>query len=761
MAKIKMQPSFAAGELAPALRRRTDLQKYAIGADTIKNMVVLPQGGLQARIGTKYVASVKAPLNSTRLVSFAYNTAQAYILEFGDYYVRFFMDGAQIVVSDTDSTPYEVATPYPVADIWKLKFEQSADTLYIIHPDYIPRLLTRTDHNAWTLTVGDFEFGPLNNENSTTKRITLSNSDGDTWLYEGETVTATASTGLFKEEHIGSIWGIRYRAFNGTETYTISSGVAFTSDVFRVLGDWTVTIRAYGADMNNSNTTIYKSVDDGSTWFKIKTIVANIQDGSTYSVTGSEDDECLIKISKPAAEDSGSITIDLSGQYSWCYFKITGYTSTTVATAVMQNNFNKGGTPFKTWAEGAWSSYRGWQNSVTFFQNRLMFGGNDNYPNTYWASCVDDYYNNVVSIDQVEDESIQDRLPSRQVNAIEWMIPMQDLIVLTQDSEWTISPSTTTGIFSYKSKIVKQRGSSGCNGSVKPVVITDTVIFLRRNANKVQGLTYTDANGYSSSELSIMADHLFSGYTIKKWAYQQNPNSILWCVRSDGALLSFTYMPEQDVWAWSHHDTDGLFEDVEVIPGDAQDEVYFIVNRTINGSTCRYIEMLAERDVTSRETYWGVDCGASQSYDMATTTVSDLDFLEGKSIRVFADGVNVGKKTVSSGVITLDKAASYVMVGLDYDWLVKTLSIDSGIDRKKSINSVTVSVVDSYGGEIMSNEIDLPIKLPYPGTEYYTGDLIDVIASATWDYPGQVIIQGTGYDPMHIVAITPKVSYGS
>lgn len=757
----RTQPSFAGGELAPALRRRTDLAKYAVGADTIKNMIVLPQGGLQSRMGSYFIHETKISSNKARLVRFVFSITQAYILEFGDYYMRVYMDGGIVAVSSTDSTPYELTTPYPIADVWDLKFEQSADTLFVVHPGYFPRMITRTDHNAWTVSLCAFLNGPLMTENTTDTTITLSNTAGDTWLYKNGSITATASSAIFKSTHVGSIWGIRYMALAANYTFTVSDDAAFTSDAVRVIGDWTIKFIPGSDYFDEAPLYIEKSIDDGVSWFRLKVVQWYSNDDTTvYEETGSEDYECLLRITRPSttAHDNGSVNVEVTGKEAWAYFKITGYTSSTVVTGMMQTDFNRGGTALKTWAEGDWSDYRGWQRAVTFYQNRLCFGGSDSFPNTYWMSAVDDYYNNIVSISQVEDESIKDRLPSRAVNAIEWMIPTQDLVVLTQDSEWTVSPSSTSGVLSYKQKITKQRTFNGCSGSVKPEVIGDTVVFLKRNANKVQGFTYTDANGYTSTELSVLADHLFAGYTITGWAYQQNPNSILWCVRSDGALLSFTYMRDQDVWAWTHHVTDGKYESVAVIPNDTQDDVYFIVNRTINGSTKRYVEMMAKRDVSSKTAYFGVDCGTEQTYSSGTTTVSGIAWLEGKTVKVIADGVNIGKKTVSStGTITLDKSATNIIVGLGFDWLFKSLSIDD-IGRKKAIESITVSVVDSQGGTVATDENDQFVGLPYPTTDFYTGDFQNVVPISGYDYDGRVILKGSGEQPMHIVAITPKVA---
>jgi len=812
MASSKMQPSFAGGEFAPSMRRRVDFAKYQVAADTMENLIVLPQGGFQARTGTQYIYSTKTAANKARLVPFSFSITQAYILEFGDYYMRVIKDGGLVekttsdtsawatstayaisdfvvesslvyrcIVAHTSSSTtepgtgtdwatywvqnsiYELYLPFSIDEIWNLKFEQSADTLIVTNPSYQRRLITRTGHAVWTISTATETKSPLMTENTTTTTLTLSNSSSDTWLYKDASVTVTASSAVFDSSHVGSVWGIRYRAYAANYSGTLPLSTDYTSDSYRTIGDWTCTIKPdSSAQLDSVPVYIEKSIDEGSTWFKLNTVLYQSGDTSVTQITGSEDDECLLRVTHASTSaDYGTYTFEVTGTQMWCYFKITAYTSSTVVTATLQTNFNKGGSAYKSWAEGCWSDYRGWPRCGTFFQNRWIAGGNSYGPNSYWASTVDDYYENVVSIDQVEDESINDRLPSREVNAIEWLVPTQDLVVLTSDSEWTISPSSTSGVFSYKEKIVHQRTATGASSNCKPVIIGDSVVYLKRCSNKVQGLSYTDANGYGSTELSVLADHLFTGYTITDWAYQQNPNSILWCVRSDGALLSFTYMKEQDVWAWTHHVTDGSFESVACIPGDTQDDVYFIVNRTVNGSTVRYIEMLAERDVTDETTYIGLDCSATATRTTASTSITEIDWLIGKSVKVIADGVDIGYKTVSStGTITLDKEATTVTVGLDFTWLFKSLSIDSGIDRKKIINSVTVSVIDSKGGMAAAGE-DYDFKsLPYKETGFSTEDLVDVNLNASYEDDGRVVLKGSGASPFWCIAITPKVTSG-
>ena len=148
--------NFTAGELSPRLHGRTDLGRYQNGAKTLENFLVQPHGGVTRRPGTKFVKEVKTSANQTRLIPFQFNVDQAYIIEFGNQYIRFYKDGGNIVSS---GSPVEVATPYLTADLPDIVYAQTADVMYIVHPDHAPRKLTRTSHTAWTLTEVDFYFG--------------------------------------------------------------------------------------------------------------------------------------------------------------------------------------------------------------------------------------------------------------------------------------------------------------------------------------------------------------------------------------------------------------------------------------------------------------------------------------------------------------------------------------------------------------------------------------------------------------------------
>ena len=245
------QNNFNAGEWTPLAYGRADIAKYKNALATCLNYIPTAQGGLTRRPGTRYVASTKSN-GAARLVRFEFSTTQAYILEFGDKYIRFYTNDGQLL---NLGVPYEVTTTYALADIWNLQFTQSADTLYIAHPSYPPAKLQRGGATSWTLTTISFLDGPylpLNTVTGTT--LTLSAVGPGA----GITVTASSTAGInggtgFTANDVGRVfrfksganWG--WGTFTGytsstvmTATITSAPSSAAASSIWR-LGVWGTT----------------------------------------------------------------------------------------------------------------------------------------------------------------------------------------------------------------------------------------------------------------------------------------------------------------------------------------------------------------------------------------------------------------------------------------------------------------------------------------------------------------------------------------
>jgi len=190
MARVAVQlTNFTGGELSPRLDGRNDLQKYPTGCKTLENMIVFPHGSAARRSGTQFVAEVKDSSKETRLIPFEFSTTQTYMLEFGDQYIRFYKDNGQIL---SGGSAYEISSPYLEAELFDIKYAQSADVMYICHPNHPVKKLARTGHTSWTLTSVDFQNGPFMDHNIETTTITASHTNAG----QAGTLTLSSTTGV-------------------------------------------------------------------------------------------------------------------------------------------------------------------------------------------------------------------------------------------------------------------------------------------------------------------------------------------------------------------------------------------------------------------------------------------------------------------------------------------------------------------------------------------------------------------------------------
>ena len=231
MAKVTpIQTNFTGGEISPKLLGRVDLTKYTTSCKRLENFIVFPHGGVTKRSGTRFIAEVKDSSKTVRLIPFVFSTVQAYVLEFGDYYVRFYRNEGQLL-NAAGTAPYEVATPYAHTELADLDFTQSADVLYLFHKDYAPRKLSRTGATSWTLTTLDFQDGPWGKTNVTTTTLTNSGKTGTV------TITASSTTGInnntgFQSTDVGRLVRMEHTAKWGCAKITaVGSTTSVTATV--------------------------------------------------------------------------------------------------------------------------------------------------------------------------------------------------------------------------------------------------------------------------------------------------------------------------------------------------------------------------------------------------------------------------------------------------------------------------------------------------------------------------------------------------
>ena len=769
MAYFPSQVSFAAGELAPSLYGREDLAKYAVGLRTLKNFTVHPHGGVSNRAGMRFAAEAKYADKAVRLAPFEYSDAESYLLEFGDKYVRFYKDGAQLM---KDGAAYELSTPYLEDELPALSFAQSADVLFIVHPNHPPMELARYSDTDWTLEKFAFKGGPYRTMNSTDTTVALSSVSGN--------VTLAASAALFNAGHAGALFSVFHHVDEVTAKTTGKSGwgVEVTAyEGWHVLssGFWGGTVRLQRYDGDEARWTDVYTFSSGDT----KTSCKN------YNESGTVEEPTKFRLYAESFatflpdgntdSDRGYFELTAEAADYECSIRINSVDSSTVA----QGTFEKEAASTRAtrnWSEGAWSDFRGWPCAVGFIQDRLCFGGNASEPQNVWMSVTGDYYNFERHLVLQDDDAVTASLVSRKVSPVRAFVPLSSFVVLTAGAEWTISAGGTKSAITPSSLEANVQGYRGAS-MVSPVVIGNMVLFVQKQGKIIRDLGYVfESDSYSGNDLTVLATHLFKDRTVAAMDYQQDPDSIVWVALDDGSLLALTYLREHDVVAWSRMETDGDVESVCCLSSAERDEVWLAVRRKSGDGYKRFIEQMAARRADSPEECFFVDCGVTKRFETPQSEVTGLSHLEGRSVAVLADGNVIKGLTVENGKITLKHPASVVHAGLPYGAELETLDLtlprQDGTQQGRSARliSVSVRVEKSRGMKIGAAEGDpVPFEAaefkerstePYDAPVSLTTGIMTLGLNAGYS-SGRVRVIADEPLPCTVISLLPKVAAAS
>lgn len=459
---------------------------------------------------------------------------------------------------------------------------------------------------------------------------------------------------------------------------------------------------------------------------------------------------------------------------------VYGYIGGTEGLTFIDDNITADTSDTPQTARNPFSGSGNYPRCATFIEQRLAFASTNNEPQAIYMSQSANYENfNYSSPTAKASDAVTFRIRARQVNEIRSMLPVKGLMLLTSGAEWLVSGGSNSDAITPSAIKIDNQGYRGAS-KVQPVVVGNIVLFAQARGGVVRDFSYEfTADGFVGNDLTILARHLFEGRVIKAWAYAQAPSSIVWVVLDDGSLVSLTYMKEHEVWAWTRHESGAgaVFEDVAVVEEGNEDVPYFLVRRTIDGGSKRYIEKLHTREFAAVEDAFFIDCGLSYNGAPATI-ISGLDHLEGEAVVALSDGNVVRNLTVTAGAITLPNAASKVHIGLAYEAALQTLDLDLGNvqglgtvqGRMKSISEVTLRVEDTrgifvgpYDGDRDSDKL---VEYKQRSTEawneaiqLYTGD-IRMTTPWDWNTSGSVWVKQFDPLPMTILAIMPDVTIG-
>jgi len=711
--------SFNAGELSPYLESRTNLDKYRSGCRVLENMVITPYGPANRRAGTEYLGATKTSSTRSRLIGLNLSDANRIVMELGVGYVRFWKDGALLLNGGspveavgvdylgalTGTTPH----PYQEADLRAISVCQVNNVVYLAHPSYVPMRLSRYSDTNWTIGEVPWKWSPMGDQNVTSTTITPS-------AKTGSAITLTASASIFQAGHVGSYWQIAHP----NPVQIIDQGLlanATSATKINVLGKWT--LQTFG--IWTATIELQQSDDGGTNWRTIRTYSSK-NDYNAIS-NGETEKSCLMQLVISGVSTTGASTaprcvftpIDatLNG-----FVRITGYTSGTVVTARVVKDLGNT-TATNQWYEGAFSSINGFPSAVSLHESRLIFGGTTSFPSTIWGSVSNDFQN--FKTGAYDADSYSFTLASTTGGRIQWILSKTALIIGTTQDEWSLSSSDGTRPLTPTNVLAKKQSNYG-SGSVSGRIVNDTVIYVQKMGRKLREFVYSfNSDSWISQDLTALGEHV-TRTGILETAYQRVPDAIYWFVRGDGQLVSMTYEKEQQVVGFARHlISGGEVESVATVTGiNAEDEVYVLVNRTINGAVTRYVERLKTGmrdalDTADKSNWWFVDSGKLQTFGSPTATITGLGHLEGKTVSVWADNavgsLVVTQPTVVSGSITLQLPASRVLVGLPFTSTLSPSRIaaqmqdGTSLGRKMRIPRMNVKVYQSLAGEYSTDQV--------------------------------------------------------
>lgn len=822
--------SFAGGEITPELAGRLDLVKYQTGLSLCRNFITLPHGPAVRRTGFEFVNEAKDSTKQVRLVPFVFSATQTAVLEFGHLYIRVHIDGGTlledtvaissiagstvnttaahgyttgdwvfigtryhkvtVVDADTFTTKdlwganttasgattarvFTLTSPYDEADLFDLHYAQSADTITIAHPAYATRELARVSEVSWTLSTVSFapsSAAPTGvtatptvavSTNLTISKYVVTAVQGDGVTESLASAIASANNNLTLAGNFNTITWSPVDGCSRYNVYKLRGGIfGYIGQVQPQTGTTKTITNAQSTDLI-FRTNKYRKVE-------VTTSAAHgFTTGQLVFVTGSG-----VSIFNGVWQ----ITVTSTTKFTFNY-QHTGPKSSSTGTAsipslsLTDDNVVADTTQSPPEDIIALNSGEGdYPSATVYHEQRRWFAGTDDKPQVMWATRTGTSTNLTSSVPTRDADAMELNVASSQYNQIRHLVPLSDLIALTAGGEFRLYADGAPAI-TPTSLSIKPQGYAGAS-NVQPVVTTGSVLYVQAQGSRIRELSYSwEANSYRTVDAAIMAPHRFNGYTVRDLAYSRAPESILWAVRDDGTILGMTYVPDQQVYGWHAHDTDGMFESATVVSEGNEDVLYVVVKRTVNSRQVRYIERLRTRLLVNQADAFFVDAGLSYS-GTPISSLSGLWHLEGKEVDALADGAVVPRQTVTGGSITLPNAASKVSVGLPITADLRTLPLAiegaqaAGQGTMKNVNKVHLRVSQSSivkAGPEFTRLREYPARAitdPYGSPPALRDGELSLSVDPSWNNDAAICVRQDLPLPLNVLSMVLEVQTG-
>ena len=532
------------------------------------------------------------------------------------------------------SVLYKIATPWVIDDIALLKFAQSADVMSFVHPNYPPYDLARITDTDWTLTQTSFEADIASpNITSATATVQPNSSLSPPTLPAAYAYVVTAVNANGQESIASNI---------GNITNAVDMSVTAGSNIINwntVAGAQYYNVYRAPTSYNTDpgNTAVALPVPLGAifsfvglsygTQFVDSNIIADATQvppihknpfasgpiiGASPSATGHGYTTATVSITTATGSGAIIIPIIVSGG-------VTGYIITNAGENYQPSDFatvagDGTGAGLNIVIGPTTGNNPG---VVAYFQQRRVYANTLNQPDTYFMSKPGFFTNFDSGIPVQPDDAITGTPWAQQVNGIQWLLAEPGgLVTLTGGGAWQVSGPGGSALNPVPITPSGQQATpqmfAGISQSIQPIPIYTDILFVQAKGNIVRDMVYNYfTNNYAGQDQTVLSSHLFTVGEINQWAWSEEPYKVVWAIRCDGVMLSFTYLKEQEVYGWARHDTLGSFASITVVTEPPIDAVYVVVLRNTPLGPFYYIERMDTRVWDGTEDPWCVDSGLS------------------------------------------------------------------------------------------------------------------------------------------------------
>ncbi len=808
------QITFNGGELTEFMDPRVDTGKYSKGCQTLENFTPMPFGTILSAAGTEHITTTKYADKKARLIPFSFAKDDDLMeIEVGHEYFRFFLNQSPVNEPSPSTNLLEVTSPYQEADIFDLQFEQINDIVMIVHPDHEERMLVRKANDDWELQTIDYSVSPnypaLAPVNTTDITLALSGYNADwvtatsytvddyvteglvsyrciedhtsgtfatdlaaekwetsTRLQAGDAATLTSSDVLFSADSVGQLINVSHDRVEVNQTFLAKpSNNPDQSEAFYAFGDvvWeTGGIAEWDVYLEQT-----KTPDDPSSWevrrkFFIKgesrneRITLSIEE-PIFLRSRFENKRLANGNTTSTGANQPRITIEVADPTVKGLLKVTGFTSSTeVSVEVVDPLLSDEATT--EWREQYFSKRRGYPRAICFHKERRCLGGDD-----VLLSQPGNYFNYRERNDA--DSGFMVGVNRNGAPHVQWLESLRELRVGTNLAEGVIVQENTTEAFGYNNYDLRWDTNHGSN-KLRAEAINGTVLYLQPEGRTLRNQEITGIEDYYSSNAeTTLADHILEG-GVTQTAYQRQRYPTWHGVRKDGELASMLYEKNQNIFAWYRRKTDGEIESISVNPrADEEDQVCYIVKRTVNGATVRnveYVKLGQYRGLQNDESseMWFVDDGIRVE-GSGMTSVSGLSHLEGENVAILCDGAKIAERTVSGGTVALDYPTDIAIIGRPYEYTVIPMFLESQgtMGATKKITNAIVRLWKSGTCKMRINDGDWS-TLSFPNLQssnaplLQTGDSQKVAVNGDWSRNTAIELRGRSPLPLNVQAIT-------